>query len=66
MRHEIILEKNGKITLPKDVIKKLRLNEGDKVIIETSKLGKEYYAYIASATTDFLNMLLGRDKPVAR
>ena len=46
-RYETVL-KNGSISLPKEVVKKLKLREGDKVIIRIGKVRDLPYVYVSS------------------
>jgi len=59
MYYKTVLERNGKIRLPKDVIEKLQLKEGDDVVIRVSYLPqkKGYYAYLSSREIEVIDAL---------
>lgn len=69
MRYETVLEKNRKITLSRDVIRELGLEENDEVVIITVYMDKRgYYAYLCSKKSELLDVLLSdsRKKPIAK
>ncbi|NIR87651.1 AbrB/MazE/SpoVT family DNA-binding domain-containing protein [Candidatus Bathyarchaeota archaeon] len=49
---------NGRILLPKKVMQKLGLKEGDEVIIRIGKVRGLPYAYIASWKAELIDHLL--------